>query len=189
MLMCLGLLSFVMQAAFAPASPTAPTTAAGTAEPSGLTVRITSPLGRSGTPASIRIVAQIKPGPGGDPGPVRFFVDGQLLHTDADGAPYVADWVDENPFERREIAVAASDALGHEVRDRVVLEPFDVVEEAQVTSVLVEAAVQDKDGRFLKRLSASAFSVLEDGIPQVLDLARQESVGATFALLIDSSAS
>jgi VWFA-related protein len=155
----------------------------------GPAVRITSPLGRSGTQGSIRIVAQIQPGQTGDVGPVRFFIDGQLFRTDIDGAPYVAEWVDENPFERREIAVAVSDALGHEVTDRIVLEPFDVVEEAQVTSVLVEAAVQDKNGRFLKSLSASAFSVLEDGVPQVLDLARHEAVGATFALLIDSSAS
>ncbi len=69
------------------------------------------------------------------------------------------------------------------------LEPFDIVEESQVTSVLVDAAVQDKNGRFLKSLPASAFTLLEDGVPQVLDLARQETVGATFALLVDSSAS
>jgi VWFA-related protein len=191
MVTCLGLFAFVMQAGFAPsgrssiaAPPPADIPAA--AVP---VVRITSPLGRSGTPGSIRIVAQIQPGPGGDLGPVQFFIDGQLLRTDTDGAPYVAEWVDENPFERREIAVAVSDAAGHEVRDRVVLEPFDVIEEAQVTSVLIEASVQDKRGHFLKSLPSSAFTVLEDGVPQVLDVVQQESVGATFALLIDSSAS
>ncbi len=188
MVTCFPLLTFVMQVGLG-ASAGGPLASAVSTESTGPAVRITSPLGRSGTPGSIRIVAQIQPGPTGDVGPVRFFIDGQLFRTDSDGAPYVAEWVDENPFERREIAVAVSDALGHEVRDRVVLEPFDVVEEAQVTSVLVEAAVQDKNGRFLKSLSASAFSVLEDGIPQVLDLARHEAVGATFALLIDSSAS
>jgi VWFA-related protein len=191
MLTCLPLVAFVMQAGFS-ASPGSPaTTAAPTNAPTvaGPVVRITSPLGRSGTAGSIRIVAQIQAGQGGGLGPVRFFIDGQLLGTDTDGVPYVAEWVDENPFERREIVVAVSDALGREVRDRVVLEPFDVIEESQVTSVLIEAAVQDKNGRFLKSLPSSAFSVLEDGIPQVIDLAQHESVGATFALLIDSSAS
>ncbi|MDQ3347893.1 MAG: VWA domain-containing protein [Acidobacteriota bacterium] len=182
---------FFLQTGFGPASssPITATASADTSGTAGPAVRITSPLGRSGTSGSIRIVAQIQPVRGVDLGPVQFFIDGQLFRTDTDGAPYVAEWVDENPFERREIAVAVTDALGHEVRDRIVLEPFDVVEEAQVTSVLVEAAVQDKNGRFLKSLPSSAFSVLEDGVPQALDLARHESVGATFALLIDSSAS
>jgi VWFA-related protein len=191
MVMSLGFLALMMQAGFAASSGSPITSTAATEgrAAAGPSVRITSPLGRSGTPGSIRIVAQIQPGQDGDLGPVRFFIDGQLFRTDTDGAPYVAEWIDENPFERREIAVAVSDALGHEVRDRVVLEPFDVVEESQVTSVLIDAAVQDKNGHFLKTLPSSAFTVLEDGVPQVLDLARQESVGATFALLIDSSAS
>jgi VWFA-related protein len=71
----------------------------------------------------------------------------------------------------------------------VVLEPFEIIEETDVTSVMVEASVQDKNGRFVKALPQSAFSVLEDGVPQVLDLARHEAVGATLALLIDSSSS
>jgi VWFA-related protein len=170
-----------MQAGFSPS--------AGVSVAAGPSIRITSPLGRSGTYGSIRIVAQIQPERGVDLGPVQFFIDGQLFRTDTDGAPYVVEWIDENPFEPREIAVAVSDALGREVRDRVVLEPFDIVEEAEVTSVLVEASVQDKKGRFVKNLTSSAFTVLEDGVPQVLDLARHESVGATFALLIDSSGS
>ena len=188
--MYLSLVVLVMQAGFGPASG-ARTTTTGTdvTAKAGPTVRITSPLGRSGTPGSIRIVAQIQPREGSDVGPVQFFIDGQLFRTDTDGAPYVAEWVDENPFERREIAVAISDGFGREVRDRVVLEPFDVVEESEVTSVLVETAVQDTNGRFVKSLPPAAFTLLEDGVPQTLDLAKEETVGATFALLIDSSAS
>ncbi len=163
--------------------------AATPSSPTALAVRITSPLGRTGTADTVRIVAQIQWGQNADLGPVRFYIDGKLFQTDSDGAPYVAEWVDENPFERREIAVAVSDSLGHEVRDSVVLEPFDIVEESEVTSVLVDAAVQDKAGHFLKNLPASAFTVFEDGVPQLLDLAQQEAVGATYALLVDSSGS
>jgi len=176
-----ALLVLISQAGFAPA--------ANAAIAAGPSVRITSPLGRSATSGSIRIVAQIHPQPDVPLGPVQFFVDGKLLQTDADGAPYAVEWADENPFERREIAVVVSDALGHEVRDTVVLEPFDIVEEAEVTSVLVEASVQDRNGRFVKNIAPASFSLMEDGEPQTLDLARHEAVGATFALLIDSSAS
>ncbi len=190
MLISPGFLVFLSQAGLgltSPDSPIVPT--AHTAPRSELAVRITSPLGRTGTADSVRIVAQVQCGQGTNLGPVRFYIDGKLFTTDTDGAPYVAEWVDENPFERREIAVAVTDAVGHEVRDSVVLEPFDIVEESEVTSVLVDAAVQDKNGRFLKSLPASAFTLFEDGVPQVLDLARQETVGATYALLVDSSGS
>lgn len=162
--------------------------AAGSAA-SDLSVRITSPLGRSGLPGAIRIVAQVRAEQGVVPGAVQFFIDGKLFGTDSDGAPYAVEWTDENPFERREIAVSVSDALGREVRDSIVLEPYDIVEESEVTSVLVEASVKDKNGRFVKNLPQNAFSLLEDGVSQELDLVRHENVGAIFALLIDSSGS
>jgi len=177
----ISIIAFVMQTGFGP-SAAIPVGA-------GASVRITSPLGRSGTPGSIRIVAQIQSEAGVQLGPVQFFIDGQLFRTDDDGAPYVVEWTDENPFEKREIAVAVADSLGRESRDRVVLEPYEIIEESQITSVLVEASVQDKAGQFVKTLAPSTFTLLEDGVPQVLDLARHESVGATFALLIDSSGS
>ena len=44
-----------------------------------------------------------------------------------------------------------------------------------------------RKGRFVKDIDASAFTVLEDGEAQSIDIARQEAVGATFALLVDSS--
>jgi VWFA-related protein len=136
----------------------------------------------------VRIVAQVQYGDTTSPGPVRFFVDKQLLGT-VQQPPYALEWVDENPFERREIAVEAVDALGHTAIDRIVLEPFEVTEVADVASVLLEASVQDKRGRFVKGIDGGAFSVFEDGVKQSLDLVNQEAVGATFALLVDSSAS
>lgn len=154
---------------------------------SPLGVRITSPLGRTGLPGPIRIVAQLSPAPATTHG-VWFYVDQKLLRS-VEHAPYVAEWVDENPFERREITVIAKDALGHEAADKVVLEPFEVTETSEVASVLLEASIQDKAGHFVRNLPPAAFSLLEDGVPQTLDLVQQETVGATFAMLIDSSAS
>ncbi len=154
-----------------------------------LSVRITSPLGRTGLPGTVRIVAQVQQPHNAPPGQVRFYVDQRLLGTVTNGPPYATEWVDDNPFERREISVEVSDGLGHEARDKVVLEPFEISDAAEVNSVLIEASVQDRAGRFVKGLPPSQFSVLENDVPQTLDIVRQEAVGCTFALMVDSSAS
>ena len=154
-----------------------------------LSVRITSPMGRTGTSAAVRIVAQVQYVPSAAPQQVRFFVDRQLLGA-VQQAPYAVEWVDENPFERREIAVEVVDALGNAgPTDTVVLEPFEVTESADVASVLLETSVQDKSGRFVKDLKPGSFTLFEDNARQSLDLVTSETVGATFALLVDSSAS
>ena len=154
-----------------------------------LSVRITSPLGRTGGIGAVRIVAQIRPAPGTVLGAVRFYVDGTLLNSDEDGPPYAVEWTDENPFERRELSVEVLDNVGNKGRDRVVLEPFDFVELSEVSSVLLEAGVYDRRGRFVSGLAAADFRVEEDGVRQSIDLINQERVPATFALLVDSSQS
>jgi VWFA-related protein len=142
-----------------------------------------------GLDGPVRIVAQVHLPETASPAHVQFFVNQQLLRTVDSGPPYAAEWTDENPFDRGEIEVRATDALGHEAKDTVVLEPFEAVEETQIRSVLVEASVRDKDGRFVRGLAASNLALSEDGVPQALDMIRQEDVGATFALLVDSSSS
>jgi VWFA-related protein len=137
----------------------------------------------------VRIVAQVRHSPAAPPGQVRFFVDNRLLGAVEDGPPYAVEWVDENPFERRTIAVEVTDTSGNAARDDIVLEPYEVSEAAEVNSVLLETSVQEKSGRFVKGLAASQFQVFEDGVPQTLDLVNHEAVGATFALMVDSSAS
>ena len=154
-----------------------------------LSVRITSPLGRTGGIGTVRIVAQIQTPPGATLNPVRFYVDGTLFKTDDDGPPYAVEWTDENPFERRELAVEVDDSDGRKGRDKVVLEAFEITEISEVASVLLEAGVYDKKGRFVSGLSPANFSVQEDGVAQAIDLVSHERVPATFALLIDSSQS
>jgi Ca-activated chloride channel homolog len=154
-----------------------------------LPVRITSPLGRTGGIGTVRIVAQIQASAGAVLGPVRFYVDGTLFKTDEDGPPYAVEWLDENPFERRELAVEVEDVNGNKGRDKVVLEAFEIVEVSEVASVLLEAGVYDRTGRFVSGLSSAHFAVKEDGVTQAIDLVSHERVPATFALLIDSSQS
>ena len=154
-----------------------------------LAVKITSPLGRLGVPGTVRIVAQIQADPQAVLSPVQFYVDGKLLSSVEGGPPYAAEWVDENPFEPRELSVAVADSLGNTARDKVVLKALEVVEATDVRRVLIDASVQDKDGRFIKTLGGADFRVFEDGAAQAIDLAGKEELPATFALLIDSSQS
>jgi VWFA-related protein len=137
----------------------------------------------------VRFVAQVRTVPDTILKPVRFYVDGVLLGTDDDGPPYAVEWLDENPFEQRELAVDVEDSSGHTGRDSLQLKAFEILEIADVRSVLLEASVYDKQGRFVRGLDASSFTVQEDGVPQVVDLVGQESLPSTFALLIDSSQS
>src|SRR5262245_54547907 len=80
-------------------------------------VRLTSPLGRTGLSGTIRIVAQVVTNAPGGVVPVRFFVDDKLLGEDTDGAPYFVEWVDENPYEAREIRAEVPDGAGGVVVD------------------------------------------------------------------------
>ena len=160
-------------------------------QPAPLTVRITSPLGRTGSFESVRIVAQIR-GPEDaftTPPVVRFLIDGTELGQDTDGPPYAYEWIDENPFETREITVDVTDAKGRQASDRLVLEPFEVTQVSEVSGVVLEAAVEDKDGRPVPFLQQGAFQVEEDGVLQTIDLMRSEVLPATYVLLIDSSQS
>ena len=158
-------------------------------DPPPPSVRITSPLGRSGIADTVRIAARVTSWRGASPPTVRFFVDDLLLSTDADGPPYVAEWVDDNPFERRLLRVEIALAAGELIGDEVTLEPLDFVESAQVISVGLEATVQDGRGLYVANLTAADFELREDGVAQSIDFLSIESVATTFALLIDTSQS
>lgn len=154
-----------------------------------LSARITSPMGRTGEIGTVRIVAQIKALPEAVLSPVQFYIDGKLLASVQNGPPYATEWVDENPFEPTEIVVSVADSLGNTATDKVVLRAFEITDATEVSRVLLDTAVQDKDGRFVRNLGHQDFTVLEDGVPQTLDLAGQDHLPATFAILVDSSQS
>ena len=152
-------------------------------------IRITSPLGRTGVPGVIRVVAQVVTAAPDGVVPVRFFVDDTLLGEDLDGPPYVTEWEDVNPYEPRVIRAEVDDGRGGVVEDRVSLASLEVIEEASVASVLVEATVTDASGRYVPNLTAEHFALYEDGQPQALDLVQMQSLPTTFTLLVDGSQS
>ncbi len=120
---------------------------------------------------------------------VDFYVDKQLLASDSDGPPFDAQWTDENPFEKRELTVQAEFGSGTMLTDTMVLEPLELTEASEITSVLVEASVLDDKGRFIKDLAASDFELREDTEIQKLDLTSERRDPALFTLLVDSSQS
>ena len=152
-------------------------------------IEITSPLGRTGLPGKVRIVARVATARADVVPEVRFFVDDVLIGTDTDGAPYAVEWDDKNPYERAKLRAELNDPTVGIVRNEVELPSFDVVEETSVMSVAVEASVQDAKGQFIRKLPAAEFSVFEDGHQQALDTVTSEATPATFAVLVDSSQS
>ena len=67
-------------------------------------------------------------------------------------------------------------ASGNTARDTVSLKPLEIAEATDVARVLIDASVQDKTGRYVDNLDARNFHVLEDGVPQVVDLAQKEEL-------------
>lgn len=185
----LGILLAVVLSAVIHAARQQPPSTPPDAEHSGSSLRITSPLGRTGTITRIRIVAQITVPPGTVLSPVDFYVDGEKVGTVESGPPYAVDWTDDNPLLRREIAVHAIDGNGTLFRDTVVLPPWEVSEETEVAGVLLETSVFDERGRAISELPADAFSVSEDDVPQTIDLVTREQVPTDLVLLVDNSQS
>ena len=166
-----------------------PAMAAGAGEPVPTTIKITSPLGRTGVPGVVRVVAQVTTPVEKGFVHVRFYVDDTLLGEDTDGPPYVAEWEDLNPYEPRVIRAEVDDGKGGIVEDRVSLGSLEVIEEAAVASVLVEATVTDAGGRYVSNLSSQQFKLYEDDQAQMLDMVQMQSLPTTFTLLVDGSQS
>jgi VWFA-related protein len=158
-------------------------------DPSVPSVRITSPLGRTGGSGSVRIVAQVRTATERPFPTVRFIVDGKVVKVDEDGPPFVADWVDDDLLLRREIVVEVTDAAGKTATDTVTLRPIEVADSTQVTSVMVDLTVYSRNGRFQSGLVTEDFLLRENGASQTIEIASLEKVPATFAMLIDSSQS
>ncbi|MFN8059249.1 MAG: VWA domain-containing protein [Vicinamibacterales bacterium] len=153
-----------------------------------VSIRLTSPLGRSGLSGTLRIVAQVQAPPDAILSSVLFYVDGQLIGQDAD-PPYAVDWVDDNPFEARHIMAVVAAAGSEAASDTVDLEPFELTEAAQVQSVVLEASVEDAAGAAVVGLPLSAFRLKENAKPQTIDLVRPETEPTTYLFLIDASQS
>ena len=155
-----------------------------------LSIRITSPLGRTGVAGVVRIVAQVHAPPGAALNRVRFFVDNVLLGEVADGPPWAVEWADENPFEPREIAAEVERRARPQGARRRAAEAVRGGGEAPRSRASLARGLGAGPVRAVRhRHPARRFTVLEDGVPQTLDLVRPETLPATYTLLVDSSQS
>jgi Ca-activated chloride channel family protein len=154
-----------------------------------LAIRITSPLGRTGLSGPIRLVAQVEHRDAPRVKIVKFFIDDKLFGETEVGPPFSLEWVDDNPFEPRNIAAEACDESGDCARDVVELKPLEVLEKSEVSSVLLEASVQDRTGHYIGGLTRDDFSLAENDELQTLDLVTSDAVDSTYTLLIDCSQS
>jgi VWFA-related protein len=152
-------------------------------------LRITSPLGRTGLTGKIRIVAQLHAPPDTVLSPVQFYVDGVLVGTSTSGPPFAVDWDDADPLAAREIVAQATDGAGDVLKDTVHLPPFEAVFHRGTASVLVDTSVYDAKGRFAPDLEPSVFHLSENGVAQKIDLVDRQTLPATLVLLVDNSQS
>ena len=104
--------------------------------------------------------------------------------------PYAVEWVDENPFERREISVSVTDS-----RDARGDRPRSCsTRSSSPKSARSRACCSRRPSRTPRAggsptLDAEGFALTENGEPQTLDMVRADVLPATYLLLIDSSQS
>src|SRR4029453_11078318 len=137
----------------APAQPASAQAAQPNHRGSTLSIEITSPLGRTGISGAVRIVARVTAASQAVLSKVTFYLDGKPVGEDTDGPPYAVEWLDENPFEAREITAQVADSFGNTAKDRIVLKPLEIVESTQVSGVLVEPLVLDEKNHSVKGLT------------------------------------
>ena len=121
--------------------------------PEGTTVRITSPLGRTG-------VARGDPRRRAGPDPGRAAACCRCASSSTarrsaptrTGRPMRSSGPTRTLTRRARSASTSKPTPGVVVSDRVNLPPLEILEETSVSSVLVEATVQDKDGRYISWL-------------------------------------
>ena len=83
----------------------------------------------------------------------------------------------------RSIVVQVADSLGTTAKDTIDLKPQELVDSTEVSSVVLEPMVFNKLGRPVNGLTAQDFSVLENDVPQTIDMAVVDTVPATYTLL------
>ena len=156
-----------------------------------LGVRITSPLGRTGTPGAVRIVARVEHAGDAAIQGVKFFVDGTARRRRTPTARvYAVEWIDDNPFEPTVITVEVADAKGR-TRDRP-RRPGRLRLRRAGRGDRACWSRRPCTTRRAGRSPASAsrgFVLEEDGARQKLEVVRPEVMPATYALLVDSSQS
>jgi len=118
---------------------------------------------------------------------VTFQVDGvDVCRVTAE--PFECDWQAGPRVESRVVRVVATFDGGRRATAAVRTRQLEA-SETQVDAVTVSTHVTDESGRFVKGLTASDFTILEDGVPQTVQLLGTNEIPAEVLLALDVSRS
>ena len=135
-------------------------------------------------PSRLRAVVEpAEPAPSG----VVFQVDGEdvcRLKTQ----PWSCDWDAGSLVTARVVRVVATFADGRRAVAAVRTRQM-VVSETHVDSVVVSAHVTDRSGRFVPGLTAADFAILDEGVPQAVQLLGSGEIPAEVLVALDVSRS
>jgi len=189
--------AFVLIVLLHPAAPPAPATAAvpvaGGAEAtpapppvSPVTVRFLEPAPPGLVLGRTRITIEATTGPDARIARVEIEADGALLSV-FEHPPYSLTWDAGSGFVRKTLRAVAIDSLGRRGEASLVTRPVYVGQYEEIRLVNVYVTVRDRKGVSVLNLAREDFTVLEDGVPQVLTHFTSAKVPLTIVLLIDAS--
>ncbi|HET9481460.1 MAG TPA: VWA domain-containing protein [Candidatus Polarisedimenticolia bacterium] len=180
---CLPLVVLLALAGPARSDPREPS-----ADPRGLTVRITEPAADDFIFGKVRVAAEVQAPPEMRDVRVEFLVGGRLIYIDRE-APYEVyhDFGDE-PRSWVIEAVAVSPEA-REARATVVTRKLTINYRELVDRVVVTASVVDDDRRFVPDLTRDDFVLAEDDVVQTIVDFAIETRPITMAILLDTSGS
>jgi Ca-activated chloride channel family protein len=154
-----------------------------------VTVTITSPEPDSYAAGTVTLRAAIQPGRRvKDIARAMFYVDGRLVCTVMEPTRLECPWDAGTQIKEHVIRAVVELHGGVRAVTSMRTKGLDLVEAVRVDVTQVTAVVTD-NGRFIKGLPASAFRLLEDGVPQKISHFSSEGSPLDLVIAVDVSAS
>ncbi len=154
----------------------------------GFKVTIVEPPNEDIVSGPTKIVAEVEARDPANVVKLEFFVDDELVFTDADPPYQLVHDFGVRPGVHV-IRVVAHHRSGATVSDFVITRALNISYVVNVQRVVMDVAVRDDDRRLVPGLPASSFRVFEDGREQELIEVSPEERPIVVGLLVDSSGS
>lgn len=154
-----------------------------------VSIRIVAPSEGTYVTGQTRLVAMMEP-----PSAVRqvervrFFANGTQVCSLV-RAPFECDWDAGDRITEHHIRVTATLRSGERLVHNVRTLPVTYAESVDVDVVQVTAVVTDQEGRFVRDLKASDFTILEDDRPQAITHFASENIPLEMVAALDVSSS
>jgi Ca-activated chloride channel family protein len=156
------------------------------ASASPVTVRFLEPAPPGLVLGQTRITVEATTTPDARIARVEIEADGALLSV-LERPPYTLTWDAGSGFVKKTLRAVAVDSLGRRGEAILVTRPVYVGQYEEVRLVNVYATIRDRKGASVLNLTKDDFTILEDGVPQVLTHFTSAKVPLTIVLLVDAS--